>query len=101
MAQTENNLPAMQKTWVQSLAWKDPLEKEMAIHSSVLAWEIPWTEELGGLQPMESQKNRTRLRPINKTTMNSTLHVGFKPESEVLCNSSNETLTAGKLVQQR
>ena len=73
----------------------------MAIHSSVLAWEIPWTEELGGLQPMESQKNRTRLRPINKTTMNSTLHVGFKPESEVLCNSSNETLTAGKLVQQR
>ena len=95
------NPPAMQKTWVQSLAWKDPLEKGMAIHSSVLAWEIPWTEELGGLQVTESQKNRTQLRPINKTTMNSTLHVGFKPESEVLCNSSNETLTAGKLVQQR
>ena len=91
----------MQKTWVQSLAWKDPLEKGMAIHSSVLAWEIPWTEELGGLQVTESQKNRTQLRPINKTTLNSTLHVGFKPESEVLCNSSNETLTAGKLVQQR
>ena len=39
------NLPAMQETWVQSLDWEDPLEKEMATHSSILAWEIPWTEE--------------------------------------------------------
>ena len=39
----------MQETWVQSLNRGDPLEKEMAIHSSILAWEIPWTEELGGL----------------------------------------------------
>ena len=39
------NLPAMQKTWVQSLDWEDPLEKEMAIHSSILAWRIPRTEE--------------------------------------------------------
>ena len=59
MAQTENNLPAMQKTWVQSLAWKDPLEKGMAIHSSVLAWEIPWTEESGGLQSTGLQKSQT------------------------------------------
>ena len=46
----------MQETWVQSLGWKDPLEKEMATHSSILAWEIPWTEEPGRLQPMGSQR---------------------------------------------
>ena len=44
------NLPAMQETWVQSLGWEDPLEKEMATHSFVLAWEVPWTETPGGLQ---------------------------------------------------
>ena len=46
----------MQKMWVQSLGWEDPLVKEMATHSGILAWEIPWTEELGGLQSMESQR---------------------------------------------
>ena len=50
------NLPAMQKTRVQSMAQEDSLEKEMAIHSSTLAWRIPWTEEPGGLQSMESQR---------------------------------------------
>ena len=45
----KKNLPAMQKTWVQSLGWEDTLEEEMATHSSILAWEIPWTEEPGGL----------------------------------------------------
>ena len=45
-----------QETWVQSLGWKDPLEKEMATLSSILAWEILWTEESGGLQSMGSQK---------------------------------------------
>ena len=43
------NLPAMQETWVQSLGWEDPLEEEMATHSTILAGEIPWTEEPGGL----------------------------------------------------
>ena len=52
MAQTVKNLPAMQEKWVRSLSQEDPLEKEMAPHSSILAWEIPWTEELGGLQSM-------------------------------------------------
>ena len=46
----------MQKTWVQSLGWEDALEKEMATHSSVLAWKIPWTEEPGRLQSMGSQR---------------------------------------------
>ena len=46
----------MQETWVQSLGQEDALEKEMATHSSTLAWKIPWMEELGGLQSMESQR---------------------------------------------
>ena len=50
------NLPAMWETWVQSLGQEDPLEKEMAAHSSVLAWEIPWREEPGRLQSVGSQK---------------------------------------------
>ena len=50
------NLPAMQETQVGSLGQKDPLEKEMETHSSVLAWKIPWTEESGGLQSMWSQR---------------------------------------------
>ena len=49
------NLPARQETRVQSLGQEDPLEKEMATHSSILAWRIPWTEELGGLQSTGSQ----------------------------------------------
>ena len=52
------NLPAMQEAWVRSLGQEDPLEKEMATHSSVLAWKIPWTDEPGGLQSMGSQRVR-------------------------------------------
>ena len=52
------NLPAMWESRVQSLGWEDPLEKEMASHSSILAWRIPWTEEPGGLQLMGSQRVR-------------------------------------------
>ena len=50
------NPSGKQETWVWSLAWEDPLETEMATHSSSLAWETPWTEEPGGLQSIESQK---------------------------------------------
>ena len=56
MAQMAKNLPAMQETLVQSLGGEDPLEKEMATHSRILAWRIPWTEEPGGLQSMGSQR---------------------------------------------
>ena len=49
VTQTIRNLPAVQETWVQSLGWKDPLEKGTAAHSSILAWRILWTEEPGGL----------------------------------------------------
>ena len=54
-------LPVIQDTQFQPLGQEDPLEKDMATHSSILAWEIPWTEEPGGLQSMESQKSRTPL----------------------------------------
>ena len=56
VAQIVKNLPVMQGTWVQSLGQEDPLEKEMATHSSILAWRVSWTEEPGGLQSMESQR---------------------------------------------
>ena len=56
VAQRLKYLPAMQETWVPSLGWEDPLEKEMATHSSTLAWKIPWTVEPGGLQSMGSQR---------------------------------------------
>ena len=56
MAQTVKRLPAMWETQVRSLVREDPLEKEMATHSSTLAWKIPWTEEPGGLQSMGSQR---------------------------------------------
>ena len=59
VAQLVENLPAMQETQVQSLCQKDPLEKEMATHSSVLAWRIEWTEELGGLQSVGSEESNT------------------------------------------
>ena len=58
VTQTVNNLPAMQKTRVQSLGQEDALEKEMTTHSSILACRIPWTEEPGGLQSTGSQRVR-------------------------------------------
>ena len=56
VAQRLKCLPAMQETWVPSLGREDPLEKEMATHSSILAWRVPWTEEPGGLQSMGLQR---------------------------------------------
>ena len=58
VVQLVKNLPAVQETWVWSLGWEDPLEKEMATHSSTLAWRIPWTEEPGRPQSMGSQRVR-------------------------------------------
>ena len=56
VAQLVKNPPAMQETYIQSLGWEDPLEEDMATHSSILAWRIPWTEEPGGLQSMGLQR---------------------------------------------
>ena len=60
VTQVVKNLPALRETLVRSLHWKDPLEKEMVAHSDILAWEIPWTEEPGGLQVVGSQ-SQTRV----------------------------------------
>ena len=65
VAQQVKNLSGVQKsqeTQVPSLGWEDSLEKEMATHSSILAWRIPWTEEPGGLQSIRSGKSQTRLK---------------------------------------
>ena len=58
VAQTVKRLSTRREIWVQSLGWEDPLEKEMAMHSSTIAWKIPWTEEPGRLQSMGSQRVR-------------------------------------------
>ena len=56
VTQTVKHLPTMRETYVQSLDWEDPLEKEMSTHSSILTWKIPWMEEPGRLQSMGSQR---------------------------------------------
>jgi len=73
VAQWVKNLPAMQETRVWSLDWEDPLEEEMATHSSILAWEIPWTEKPGGLQFKES--DMTEL--LSKHTLTLDVHEVF------------------------
>ena len=60
VAQRLKCVPAVQETWVRSLSWEDPLEKEIATHSSILAWEIPWREEPGGLQSIQAQRDTTK-----------------------------------------
>ena len=59
LAQLVKNLPTMQETWVRFLGWEDPLEKEMATHSNILAWRIPWTVACQALLSMESQESDT------------------------------------------
>ena len=67
MAQLVKNLPAIQETWVQSLGWEDPLKEEMAAHFSILAWDIPWTEEPGGLQSMGPQGLKLNIQKTNQS----------------------------------
>ena len=61
VAESVNNQPKVQETWVQSLGWEGPLEEKMVTYSSILAWRIPWTEEPGRLQFIGLQKSQTRL----------------------------------------
>ena len=65
----EGSMTKMSETWFSSLGWEDPLEKKMSTHTSILAWEIPWTEEPGALQPMWSQKSWTWLSVYTTTTI--------------------------------
>ena len=70
VAQWVKCLPTMRETRVRSLGWEDPLEKEMATHSSTLAWRIPWREEPGGLQSMGSQSDTTERLHFHKALLN-------------------------------
>ena len=72
VAQRLKSLPGMQETQVQSLGWEDPLEKEMATHSSTLAWKIPWMEQPGGIQSTGSQ----RVGHDRVTSLSHPLHFG-------------------------
>ena len=86
MAQTVKRLPIMWETWVRSLSWEDPLEKEMAPHSSTFAWKIPWTEEPGRLQSMGSQRvghdwaTKLSLSFLLYTTTHTTIKINLKSE---------------------
>ena len=66
VAQRLKCLPGMRETLVRSLGWEDPLEKEMAIHSRILAWDIPWTKEPGGLRSLGSQRADTYIGKKNR-----------------------------------
>ena len=77
VAKLVKSLPAMQETWVRFLDWEDPLEKEMATHSSILVWRIPWTEEPGRLQSMGSQ-SRTRLRDFTSLQGECIIQLGMR-----------------------
>ena len=78
VAQMVKCLPTIWETWVQSLSWEDPLEKEMATHSNIFAWKIPWTKEPGGLQSMGTQRVR-HVMPVLQFRLN------YAPW--LLCNS--------------
>ena len=78
MAQRLKRLPAMWETWVRSLGWEDPLEKEMATHSSILAWRIPWMEEPGGLQSMGLQRVRKMIKDLQFKTKQSNTVMQFQ-----------------------
>ena len=86
VAQLVKNLPAMQETQVQLLGWEDPLEKEMATHSSILARRIPLSEEPGGLQSMGSQESDTTLR-LNHHQLTSSQLFDFGSSHFFLCAS--------------
>ena len=69
IAQSAKNVPAMQETWVRFLGQEDPQEKEMATHSCILAWRVPWTEEPGGLHYMGLQRARHDLATLPSSTL--------------------------------
>ena len=79
IAQSVNHLPAMQETQVRFLSQEDPLEKEVATHSTILAWRIPWTEEPGRLQSMGSQELDTTWQ-LNHHHIDDYLIIECKPE---------------------
>ena len=88
VVQTVKSLPTMQETWVWSLGWEEPLEKETATHSSTLAWKIPWTEEPGRLQSMGSQRVRHNWATFHFTSY--TLRKTMYAHNTILYNTAME-----------
>ena len=84
VAQMVKNLHAKLETWVPSLGQEDPLEKEMATHSSILFWKTPWTEELGWLQSMGSQRVRHRSKRLTHTYRHTCIYIWRSPWTEEL-----------------
>ena len=91
---SKKNPPAVQETQVWSLGEEDPLEKEMATHSSILAWEIPGTEEPGGLLSMGSQKSQMRLSTAPHTISNHLLRT--KLIESIICNLKAELCVSSR-----
>ena len=109
MAQTVKNLSAMPEIWVRSLDWDDPLEKEMATHSSILAWRFPWTEEPSGLQSVGCKESNTTERQTLsfllfyeketerlKGKANKRQHTRIKEDSGNNTNAEQAVLPTGK-----
>ena len=98
MAQRLKRLPAMWETQVLSLSWEDALEKEMATHSSILAWRIPWTEEPGRLQSTGVAKSRTRLSDLTFTLIERLFSSSsLSAISGVMCISEVVDVSSGNL----
>ena len=91
VAQTVKNLPAKVETQVQSLGWKDILKKEMPIHLSILAWEIPWTEQPGGLQCMASQRAGHNLATEHTCSLTPWVHVYHTTPSHTRTHPNQST----------
>ena len=89
----------MRETWVRSLGWEDPLEKEIATHFNILAWESPWTEEPGRLQSMRSAKESDRTWPLNNNI--KTLPLTSPPYLLPILESQGSLLSQGEAVTQQ
>ena len=103
VAQTVKNMPAMQETRVQSLSQEDPLEKDMATHSSILAWRIPWTEESGGPQSMGSQRDGHNLVTKQQQSQRlsstpSTVHTGTSQVAQTVESFHLQCKQSAKMV---
>ena len=88
LAQRVKHLLAMQESWIRSLGWEYPLEKEMVTHSSILAWKIPWMEEPGTLQSM----GLLRVRHDNKRVQKAVLGCNLKKQKNDLCSFPRQTI---------
>ena len=92
VAQMVKNLPAMQETQVQSLGWEDPLKKEMATHSSILAWRIPWTEEAGGYSPRGCKESDTTELEATNTHIHTHTHTELTTQLNIYAFVAPEEL---------